>query len=1183
MSLVSTFTLCAHIYILSHAQVKFAMENFLARHFLTKHHELSARSECGACGEMRNDSFRLQGHTDTMSTLPYSSDETTDLEYCCADTMRRVFQAKALGWKNGWHSESSSPQQLLSVALRAVDVCIKKRREFEWAQTCIGKLTALPDKGSTNGLGDFLGDEEIKRVMSEHCEFGPRFGMYTEAGLCVRIDFIDPASVQEETKRCFEHICSRVDLLENQPSCAVTGALDVEADISSSVKEVAAKKAAKRDAKKAVKKKKKAAMKDAKKAVAKNVMTEDGGATTNEKGAMVMRMSVHPCAAEGDRETQTAMPCLTSEHWKTLAICFSSPSCDFAIEVHAEDMKAELCDILTVGGGGGDLSEAGRTTAAATAVVAAGRERHVWLSNKLGGTHNQCLYVFDIVPSALDLGERAIVETGLAFAPTSYCLDQPTNDASPPGPCGCTTAASSAAAVGTATVTAEAADDNLVALGVWKATRETGKVVDRMDFYCYQVNGKLELAIARGPRLAVEIAVTGDTLNVSGGSVITEIALEGQDPYLLGMTEAQTSRWRGGADADAGGADFSETRKGEEDEVEKVPVFKSNFKFSRSGNTLQAVRSGKWRLRTHDENGMPMFPDGGCGKQEMRLVMKTWGTAMPDIFKARCQHRIYNKDFDLFQCAVDMHDADFCGKVPVEVPIVIVYKADGLTWDHSFREHKINGEAHCAVDHIAKEVAYFDSMGMPYAVVVGITTHDGIFMNLVYGVEADERAPNRVATHTLVYYLCDRIEGVIQLDQNGEVVVRADYDSKSVRMAESESQSQSQSTQGVLINPKDRFSFTSALLSVCERCTPSSLSSPPQLRESETTLGASVDDITKRLFSTKHQKGELAYTGELCKYWPSQFEVASPRTLNIECGGQEKVQRAIDAAAEQLENATRMAREHGSGMRSLRQQFTRLQRNFELELKSWSARSNDRFLELDTKYTAAVEALDVKMKQQQEEFDAALCVQKAKFDEALCVQKAKFDKELCVQKEKLDRAHFVEYLAQRGRHEEEVRAHQQMHVNDTQEMCTMAELIESQKHALAAMEEKLDSMERMRQSPSPPPCPSSCSSSSSCPSPRCAAPPSSELASPPSRERLATLDTEGFLALKEAVEAEATRRLDANQCKVCMANPVQILLVPCGHLAICSDCAERMRFDKGGRYCPMCREVVTSTMNVKLA
>jgi len=50
-------------------------------------------------------------------------------------------------------------------------------------------------------------------------------------------------------------------------------------------------------------------------------------------------------------------------------------------------------------------------------------------------------------------------------------------------------------------------------------------------------------------------------------------------------------------------------------------------------------------------------------------------------------------------------------------------------------------------------------------------------------------------------------------------------------------------------------------------------------------------------------------------------------------------------------------------------------------------------------------------------------------------------------------------------------------------------------------------------------------------------------------------------------------REDANLCKVCMANPINTVMVPCGHQCICSVCAKTLN-----KECPICRKRVTQVV-----
>ena len=63
----------------------------------------------------------------------------------------------------------------------------------------------------------------------------------------------------------------------------------------------------------------------------------------------------------------------------------------------------------------------------------------------------------------------------------------------------------------------------------------------------------------------------------------------------------------------------------------------------------------------------------------------------------------------------------------------------------------------------------------------------------------------------------------------------------------------------------------------------------------------------------------------------------------------------------------------------------------------------------------------------------------------------------------------------------------------------------------------------------------------------------------------------------EAEHALVRQHLDAllemHTCKVCLDRAIAGVLVPCGHLVLCRDCASRM---KVGSACPICRVPATA-------
>lgn len=55
---------------------------------------------------------------------------------------------------------------------------------------------------------------------------------------------------------------------------------------------------------------------------------------------------------------------------------------------------------------------------------------------------------------------------------------------------------------------------------------------------------------------------------------------------------------------------------------------------------------------------------------------------------------------------------------------------------------------------------------------------------------------------------------------------------------------------------------------------------------------------------------------------------------------------------------------------------------------------------------------------------------------------------------------------------------------------------------------------------------------------------------------------------KEAREADAVGSLSGTpQCVVCLTNAVEVLLLECGHLCLCTDCCEQIT----DNICPICR------------
>uniref|UniRef100_A0A8D2KS69 RING-type E3 ubiquitin transferase n=1 Tax=Varanus komodoensis TaxID=61221 RepID=A0A8D2KS69_VARKO len=68
-----------------------------------------------------------------------------------------------------------------------------------------------------------------------------------------------------------------------------------------------------------------------------------------------------------------------------------------------------------------------------------------------------------------------------------------------------------------------------------------------------------------------------------------------------------------------------------------------------------------------------------------------------------------------------------------------------------------------------------------------------------------------------------------------------------------------------------------------------------------------------------------------------------------------------------------------------------------------------------------------------------------------------------------------------------------------------------------------------------------------------------------------------FLDASLSLEEKLRRLQEERMCKVCMDKDVAIVLVPCGHLVVCAECAPNLR------RCPICRGVIRDTMKAFLS
>jgi hypothetical protein len=70
----------------------------------------------------------------------------------------------------------------------------------------------------------------------------------------------------------------------------------------------------------------------------------------------------------------------------------------------------------------------------------------------------------------------------------------------------------------------------------------------------------------------------------------------------------------------------------------------------------------------------------------------------------------------------------------------------------------------------------------------------------------------------------------------------------------------------------------------------------------------------------------------------------------------------------------------------------------------------------------------------------------------------------------------------------------------------------------------------------------------------------------------------------EILTAELRRnkmeKKDDDKCTVCLSNPLEIVVQPCGHVCLCRDCSQRIGI---GQYCPICRHLIERTHVVYLS
>lgn len=53
-----------------------------------------------------------------------------------------------------------------------------------------------------------------------------------------------------------------------------------------------------------------------------------------------------------------------------------------------------------------------------------------------------------------------------------------------------------------------------------------------------------------------------------------------------------------------------------------------------------------------------------------------------------------------------------------------------------------------------------------------------------------------------------------------------------------------------------------------------------------------------------------------------------------------------------------------------------------------------------------------------------------------------------------------------------------------------------------------------------------------------------------------------------------------NLCKVCIEKELDTLILPCKHLCVCSECANLLYKQPGGKKCPICRAKISETVKI---
>lgn len=73
----------------------------------------------------------------------------------------------------------------------------------------------------------------------------------------------------------------------------------------------------------------------------------------------------------------------------------------------------------------------------------------------------------------------------------------------------------------------------------------------------------------------------------------------------------------------------------------------------------------------------------------------------------------------------------------------------------------------------------------------------------------------------------------------------------------------------------------------------------------------------------------------------------------------------------------------------------------------------------------------------------------------------------------------------------------------------------------------------------------------------------------------------GMLAEPGDAEQPHFEVAEDNECVVCFENAIDTCLVPCGHIAVCSQCADRIVREQRNQPCPICRTSITSVVRAQ--